>query len=131
MLCMNNRGRGATEKMLALSYGAQVTESTATALNDWGMGRTAGDGGILHGRCTKFCLTIRILGWDYLTESFKSLSCTDECCEFPPDTRQGVLGTALSLQVSGFSPVPRTLGIWKRLGTWVTDQPFFNILPQA
>lgn len=55
----------------------------------------------------------------------------DECREFPLGTSQGVLGTALSLQVSGFSPVPRTLGIWKRLGTWVTDQPFFNILPQA
>lgn len=39
----------------------------ATALNDWGMGSTAGDGGVLHGKCTKFCLTIRILGWDYLT----------------------------------------------------------------
>lgn len=40
-------------------------------------------------------------------------------------------GQLLSLEVSGFSPFPRQLGIWKKLETGVTDQPFSNIPSQA
>lgn len=37
---------------------------------------------------------MRILGWDYLIESFKSLSCAAEGHEFPPEAKQGIPGIA-------------------------------------
>lgn len=73
--------------------------------------------------------SIRILGWDYLIKSFKSLSCTAEWHEFPPDME--FWEQLLPLQVSGFLFFPTTLSIWERPGTWVTDEPFSNILSPA
>lgn len=65
---MNNGGKGEIE-MLVSSCGAQVRKIKAAALNDWGVGYTPGDGGVLqqsHGRCANFYLITGILGWDYL-----------------------------------------------------------------
>lgn len=65
---MNNGGKGEIEMLVSIC-GAQVREIKAAALNDWDVGYTPDDGGVLqqsNGGCTNFCLITRILGWDYL-----------------------------------------------------------------
>lgn len=64
-------------------------------------------------------------------ESFRSVSGRAGWQEFPPGTSRHSGDAFHHLEVSGFSLLPGTFGIWKRLGTWVTDQPHSSTLSQT
>lgn len=132
-LCMNNGGKGEI-KMLVSSCGAQVREVKAAVWNDWGVGYTPDNGGVLqqnHGRCINFCLIIRILGWDYLMYSIKSLCCATEWHDLLPDTEKEILGTAFVIIGMWVFTFPLANWHFEETGNRETDQPFSYVLSQV
>lgn len=114
--CARRTGAGRWwSRYLAPSCGAPVRESKAAVPNDWGMEA------FYHSRCTKFCLFLRVLGW---VVSWKALGVPLAQLggwNYPQAPDRAFWGCLSPSRGEWILLLPGTPGIWKRLGTWVTD----------